>query len=168
MGAPTRWIKIMITAVSAVICHTNQPDLYLELNLWWEQEVNPLTEQNLTEWVPLMIGLSEVDKMYFVYYICALLCGCKCYLVGNKEYGMFNNVKHLRHVNIWIIMFWEFQIMLTQYSVEIWLAVQHSADWLILQNNEKATLNINMPYIKNWFCTLLMFCGEYPIGFSSR
>ena len=148
MGAPTQWIKIMITAVSAVICHTNQPDLYLELNLWWEQEVNPLTEQNLTERVPLLIGLSEVDKMYFVYYIGALLCGCKCYLVGNKEYGMFNNVKQLRHVNIGIIFlcFGNFnQVMLTQYSVEIWLAVQHSADWLILQNNEKATLNINMP-----------------------
>ena len=103
MGAPTQWIKIMITTVSAVICHTNQPDLYLELNLWWEQEVNPLTEQNLTERVPLLIGLSEVDKMYFVYYIGALLCGCKCYLVGNKEYGMFNNLKQLRHVNSGII-----------------------------------------------------------------
>ena len=26
------------------------------------------------------------------------------------------------------------------------------ADWLIVQNNEKATLNINMTYYNSWHC----------------
>ena len=34
---------------------------------------------------------------------------------------------------------------------QIWMAAQHSVKstasyWLVLENNEKATLNINMPY----------------------
>ena len=39
-----------------------------------------------------MIGLSEVD-MYFVYYICALLCGCKCYARCNEKERRFTYVK---------------------------------------------------------------------------
>ena len=43
--------------------------------------------------------------------------------------------------------------MLIQNSVEIWLVVHNQsrmlqADWLILENNEKASLNVNMSYCK--------------------
>ena len=46
--------------------------------------------------------------------------------------------------------------MLIQHSVKIWLAAQHSvksrllqADWLILENDEKASLNVNIPIAQN-------------------
>ena len=83
-------------------CHGRSPIFYSELLIGWEQKVNPLIKhklnnattlfQNLTEQVPPMIGVTEVD-MYFVYYICALLCGFKCYAKCNKKERMFTYVK---------------------------------------------------------------------------
>ena len=48
-------------------------------------------------------------------------------------------------------MYWKFPMMLIQHSVNSdWLVNTQSrepqADWFILENDEKATLNINMPY----------------------
>ena len=36
-------------------------------------------------------------------------------------------------------------MMLKQHSVKSWQAIQHSVKSMLLENNEKATLNINMP-----------------------
>ena len=73
---------------------------------------------------------------------------------------------------------------------QIWLAAQHSVKstasyWLVLENNEKATLSINMPYWV-WLCGILILVmednltsvislwedhkrqyGEYQVKFSS-
>ena len=81
---------------TAVICQQSPyfDHILLRTPYWGEQKVNPLIKhklnnattlfQNLTERVPPMIGVTEVD-MYFVYYICALLCGFKCYALCNKK-----------------------------------------------------------------------------------
>ena len=52
---------------------------------------------------------------------------------------------------ICLLIYWEFPIMLIQHPANSdWLLSTQSrvlqADWLILENNERATLNINMPF----------------------
>ena len=112
-----------------------------------EQKVNPLTQQkwnntitllrNLTERVPSMICLSEVDNMYFVYYICPLLCyamcnkkECDCDVLGIPN-DAYNNTQS-KSDKPFITKSWALR-----------------ADGLITQNNEKATLNIIM-WQKEW------------------
>ena len=49
-----------------------------------------------------------------------------------------------------IVLYWKFLMVHIQHSESDWLINTQSnvlqADWLILENNEIATLNINMPY----------------------
>ena len=50
----------------------------------------------------------------------------------------------------YLLMYWKFPMMLINLSVKSdWLFNTQSrvlqSDWLIIENNEKATLNINMP-----------------------
>ena len=93
-----------------------------------------------------MVGLSEVD-MYFVYYICALLCGCKCYARCNEKERRFTYVKQQGMLTLELSSY-VLGIPNDAQSKFDWLHITQSralqADWLILQNNEKATLNINM------------------------
>ena len=50
-------------------------------------------------------------------------------------------------------MYWKFPVMVTQHY---WLFNTQltvlQADWLILENNEEATLNISMPYCVRLYC----------------
>ena len=57
-------------------------------------------------------------------------------------------------------MHWKFPMMLMNHSVNYdWLFNTQSkallADWLILENNEKATLNINVLYSKAYAFNIL-------------
>ena len=49
------------------------------------------------------------------------------------------------------LLYWKFPIIPIQHSAEIWFlfdtqSKELQADWLILENNEKANIDISMPY----------------------
>ena len=69
-----------------------------------------------------------------------------------RQMDMIVSEVSIWHVNIGVILCWKFPRKLMLHSVKKWLAGQNSVKstahwWVILENNEKATLNINMPYL---------------------
>ena len=75
------------------------------------------------------------------------------------------------HGNNWdcLLSHRESPMILVCYSAKFWLAVYYStllqADWLILENNERATLHINLPYWSEYVTVINeLYCSTMDIS----